>query len=125
MAFEHDGRWYVVDYKSNRLDGADPATLRDGQYGLQEAVYALALLERGEPVVDVHFAMLDADVVLTRTYDQGGVDAVRATVGAAVEAARSGPYVPRPGIVCEDCPVLGLLCAGPDLDHLHGPPDQY
>ena len=115
----------VIDYKSNRVTDSTPTEMRDAGYALQEAVYALALLEHGHEEVEVHFAFLDADEAVMRRFTQADAGDLRARVAAAVAASTTGPYVPRPGVVCEDCPVLGLLCAGPDLDALHAAPDAY
>lgn len=63
LVFRHDGRWYIVDWKSNRLgDGAadyGPAalaeTMRAHRYDLQLAIYAAALkraLALREPALD-------------------------------------------------------------------------
>jgi len=47
LTYVHDGRWYVLDYKSNRLPGYTPALLRvamqHSEYDLQALVYTLAL----------------------------------------------------------------------------------
>jgi len=47
LTYRHDGRWYVLDYKSNRLPGYDADTLdaamRHSEYDLQALVYTLAL----------------------------------------------------------------------------------
>ena len=47
LTYRHAGRWYVVDYKSNRLPGYDPATLQHAmahsEYDLQALIYTLAL----------------------------------------------------------------------------------
>ena len=47
LTYQHDGRWYVLDYKSNRLPRYDEAALQDamhhGEYDLQALVYTLAL----------------------------------------------------------------------------------
>lgn len=47
LVVEHQGRFYVIDYKSNELDAYDPAHLtlamREHDYGLQAVLYALAL----------------------------------------------------------------------------------
>ena len=47
LTYRHDGRWYVLDYKSNRLPGYDAASLRGamahGEYDLQALIYTLAL----------------------------------------------------------------------------------
>ena len=47
LTYIHDGRWYVVDYKTNRLDDYDAAHLdramRHSEYDLQALLYTLAL----------------------------------------------------------------------------------
>ncbi|MCC6714494.1 MAG: PD-(D/E)XK nuclease family protein, partial [Gammaproteobacteria bacterium] len=51
MVFEHDGRWYIVDYKSNWLGPTAehyagqrlPAVMTEELYGLQYLLYTLAL----------------------------------------------------------------------------------
>src|SRR5690606_3573571 len=47
LTYLHDGRWYVLDWKSNRLPGYAPAQLQDAmahnEYHLQALLYTLAL----------------------------------------------------------------------------------
>jgi len=47
LVLQHDGRYWVVDYKSNKLPGYDPATLQDAvlhkRYDVQYVLYTLAL----------------------------------------------------------------------------------
>src|SRR5690606_39043454 len=47
LTYQHDGRWYVLDYKSNRLPGYGPAQLDDAmahsEYQLQALIYTVAL----------------------------------------------------------------------------------
>jgi exodeoxyribonuclease V beta subunit len=47
LVYEHAGRYYVLDYKSNRLPDYAPATLaqsvRENEYDLQYTLYTLAL----------------------------------------------------------------------------------
>ncbi len=116
---------HVIDYKTNRIGEVRPEEIRDADYGLQEAVYALAMLDAGCTVVHVHFAFLDVAEVVTRSFGVGDASPLRERVGAAVAAATAGPYVPRPGDSCRECPVLGLLCAGPDLDGMHAAPEPW
>lgn len=59
LVFRHAGRWYIVDYKSNRLDGYAPEQLaesmRQHRYDLQARIYAAALrraLALREPGLD-------------------------------------------------------------------------
>lgn len=47
LTYLHDGRWYVLDYKSNRLPSYDSAALQramvHSEYDLQALIYTLAL----------------------------------------------------------------------------------
>jgi exodeoxyribonuclease V beta subunit len=47
LTYQHDGRWYVLDYKSNRLPRYDTASLHEAmthsEYDLQALIYTLAL----------------------------------------------------------------------------------
>ena len=47
LTYQHEGRWYVLDYKSNRLPGYGPAQLAaamdHSEYDLQALIYTLAL----------------------------------------------------------------------------------
>jgi len=47
LTYHHDGRWYVLDYKSNRLPGYDDAALAQAmahsEYDLQALIYTVAL----------------------------------------------------------------------------------
>ena len=80
--FEHDGvvlrgrldvlwregdRALVVDYKSNALEGREPAEIIDAEYVLQRLVYALVCLRAGATEVEVAYQFLErpADVVST------------------------------------------------------------
>jgi ATP-dependent exoDNAse (exonuclease V) beta subunit len=117
------GTAHVVDFKTNRLEGRAPVELRDADYGLQEAVYALALLRQGHDRVEVHFAFLDAPAVVSAVYGAADAAALAERVAGTVRAALHGPYVPHPGDACFGCPALDLYCAGPALDAIHAAPD--
>ncbi|WP_058361263.1 exodeoxyribonuclease V subunit beta [Xanthomonas translucens] len=47
LTYQHDGRWYVLDYKSNRLPSYDPDALAramaHSEYALQSLIYTVAL----------------------------------------------------------------------------------
>ena len=47
LVYAHDGRYHVLDYKTNRLPDYEPPTLEramhEGEYTLQAAIYSLAL----------------------------------------------------------------------------------
>ncbi len=110
----------VVDYKTNRVGDRDLAAYHSSEYGLQQAVYALALLDGGAATVTVRYVYLDVGETITTRYGTEDAAALRAQVESAVVGAMNGPYPARPGVQCGECPVLGLLCAGHELPE--GPP---
>ena len=59
LAREPGGRSLVVDYKTDRLDGADPREVVDRAYATQRLVYALAALRAGAEEVEVAHVFLD------------------------------------------------------------------
>ncbi len=59
MAREPGERMLIVDYKSDRLDGADPAAVIGRAYATQRLVYALAGLRAGAAVVEVAYCFLE------------------------------------------------------------------
>ncbi len=132
FAFEHDGvllhgrldvLWrdgasaVVVDYKSNALDGLDPAAVVDAEYRLQRLVYALACLRDGAESVEVVYQFLERpDDVVGASFAAGDVEALESELSEAIGRIRSGSFHPTPSeFACSDCPALGLVCAGPAL----------
>jgi ATP-dependent helicase/nuclease subunit A len=132
FAFEHDGvllhgrldvlwrdgdRALVLDYKSNVLDGAEPADVVETDYRIQRLVYALACLRDGASEVEVAYQFLErpGDVVAA-TFSGDDVPALEAELSEAIARIRAGDFRPTPGEhVCADCPALDLVCAGPRL----------
>ena len=49
----------IVDYKTDRLEGADPAEVVERDYATQRIVYALAALRDGAPRVEVAYCFLE------------------------------------------------------------------
>jgi len=109
----------VLDYKTDRLDGAAPAELA-ARYATQRAVYALAVAEaRGAERVEVAYVFLERpdEPVLTLL---GAQDMERGRRDLAAVIARIGagefPAAPpgrRDWDLCRGCPALGRLCSGP------------
>ncbi len=132
FAFEHDGvllrgrldvlwrqgeRALVVDYKSNALEGADPADIVQAEYRLQRLVYALACLRDGVTEAEIAYQFLERpDDVVTATFSPTDVPELEAELSSAIARIREGVFEPTPSdFVCSDCPALDLLCAGPRL----------
>jgi len=132
FTFEHDGvlirgrldvhwqdgdRGLVVDYKSNALDGREPAEIVDEEYTLQRLVYALVCLRGGAAEVEVTYQFLERpnDVVST-TFTASETHGLEEQLSAAIARIRSGEFRPTPSeFACADCPALDLVCAGPRL----------
>jgi len=90
LTYRHDGRWYVLDYKSNRLPRYDAAALheamRHSEYDLQALIYTLALHRW------LRFRLGDASDGGAYDYgrDFGGIRYVFSR-GIALEAAAGAP----------------------------------
>jgi ATP-dependent exoDNAse (exonuclease V) beta subunit len=117
LAREPAGRMLVVDYKSDRLDGADPGAIVAGQYATQRLVYALAALHAGAEAVEIAYCFLElpgAPVSATFERAQMAELAARlATLGQGV-LERRFEVAPAPyrGL-CAGCPAQGGLCSWP------------
>jgi exodeoxyribonuclease V beta subunit len=79
VVFEHEGRYYVLDYKSNKLPGYAPADLAQGllahRYDVQFSLYLLALhrlLQARLPGYDYATHMGGAVYLFARGIDQDG-----------------------------------------------------
>jgi ATP-dependent helicase/nuclease subunit A len=117
LAREPASRLLVVDYKSDRLLGADPASLVATQYGIQRLIYALAALRSGAEAVEVAYCFLEApEAPVLETYDRSRIGDLEAAL-----AARSRPLLARQFTVsaaphhalCSGCPAEGGLCSWP------------
>jgi ATP-dependent helicase/nuclease subunit A len=109
----------VVDYKTDRLRGGDPAE-RAAHYEIQRSIYALAAAESlGADEVEVAYVFLErADTPARTVLTRADMDAGQARIDAAVEAISRGDFEPAPEPertwdLCRGCPALGRLCSGP------------
>jgi ATP-dependent exoDNAse (exonuclease V) beta subunit len=117
IAREPGGRALVVDYKTDRLDGADPQTLADRAYGTQRLVYALAALRAGAGEVEVVHTFLELPqrpAVATFTREQAPALAAElsALAGGVLRREFAVTDAPQRG-VCDGCPAEGGLCSWP------------
>jgi ATP-dependent helicase/nuclease subunit A len=117
-----DGPPLVVDYKTDRLRGEDPAA-RAGHYEVQRSIYALAAAESlGDTEVEVAYVFLErADAPSRTILTQRDMDAGRSRIEAAVTQISAGDFSPAPEPertwdLCRGCPALGRLCSGPPPD---------
>jgi ATP-dependent helicase/nuclease subunit A len=109
----------VVDYKTDRLRGEDPAA-RAGHYEVQRSIYALAAAESlGVSEVEVAYVFLErADAPVRTILTAADMEAGRARIEAAVAQISAGNFSPAPEPdrtwdLCRGCPALGRLCSGP------------
>jgi ATP-dependent helicase/nuclease subunit A len=129
IAQESPGRTLVLDYKSDRLAGADPGIIVSERYAVQRLIYGLAALKLGTPEVEVVHLFLEApddpvSVQFTaadlRTLEEQLADRVARVGGDRAGEFRvtDGPGEFRvtdgPGRrVCDGCPAQGGLCSYP------------
>jgi len=117
IAREPGGRTLVVDYKTDRLEGADPQSLADSSYSTQRLVYALAALRAGATEVEVVHTFLERPqrpAVARFARDQGpALEAeLAALAGGVVAREFRVTDAPHRG-VCDGCPAEGGLCSWP------------
>jgi ATP-dependent exoDNAse (exonuclease V) beta subunit len=109
----------VVDYKTDRLRGDDPAT-RAAHYEVQRSIYALAAKESlGATEVEVAYVFLErADSPVRTVLTEADMTAGRTRIEASVASISAGNFEPAPQTertwdLCRGCPALGRLCSGP------------
>jgi ATP-dependent helicase/nuclease subunit A len=117
MAGEPGNRTLIVDYKTDRLSGLDPAGVVAHEYATQQLIYALAALRAGAAEVEVVHAFLevpDAPVVATFTAERA--PELEASVNKLTAGLLSHAFpvteAPHRG-VCHGCPAEGGLCSWP------------
>jgi ATP-dependent exoDNAse (exonuclease V) beta subunit len=125
LATEADGTALIVDYKTDRLEGARPADVVDAGYGTQRAVYALAALRAGAPRAEVAYCFLEAPEEPVRT--TFGPEDAPALADRVAELARGVlaeeyPVTERPHRdLCGDCPGRRALCSYDEAMTLRDP----
>ncbi len=109
----------VVDYKTDRLGGTDPAE-RAAKYEVQRSIYALATAQAlGTGSVEVAYVFLErAEQPVLSTLDAAAIEAGRERLATAIERIGAGdfpvaPVEDRNWDLCRGCPALGPLCSGP------------
>lgn len=111
------GRTLIVDWKSDRLAGADPSELVERSYGLQRAAYALAALRDDAREVElVHCFLERPDRPVAATFRQQDADALAQQLSdrAARVLERDFAVAPDPSPrICDGCPGRGTLCSWP------------
>jgi ATP-dependent helicase/nuclease subunit A len=117
LAREPGGRMLIVDYKSDRLEGADPRESTLAHYATQRLIYALAALRAGAAKVEVAHLFLEAPrdpvIGVFTAADAPRLERELASLAAGVLARRFAvAEQPHRGI-CAGCPAEGGLCSWP------------
>ena len=107
----------VVDYKTDRLDGGDPAAMVEREYRAQRLIYALAALRSGAARVEVAHVFLEVpDRPVAATYGRDDVAELERELAARAEGVLGEEFpvteTPRREI-CQGCPAEGGLCSWP------------
>jgi ATP-dependent exoDNAse (exonuclease V) beta subunit len=107
----------VLDYKTNALDGREPAAIVETEYRLQQIVYALACFRAGADEVEVVYQFLEApEDVVSAIFGRAEMESLEAEVASAIARIREGDFRPTPSaFACSGCPALDRVCAGPRL----------
>lgn len=114
FAEEPDGGVLIVDYKSDRLEGRDPAQLVEESYATQRLVYALAALHGGADRVEVAYVSLErpGDPVAT-TYTAAEAPQLEHELLDRARGIVASEFVPTDAPhaeLCADCPGQPALC---------------
>ena len=115
VAYEHDGGVLIVDYKTDRLEGAEPEELVERDYATQRIVYALAALRDGAPRVEVAHCFLERPgEPVTRAFTAADEPALAERLAGLAEGVLEGRYevteAPHREL-CGDCPGRAALCS--------------
>jgi RecB family exonuclease len=116
---EEPGGVLVVDYKTDPLEGADPAPIVAERYATQRLVYALAALRSGAARVDVAYSFLEAPAApVEATFDAGEAGELEAQLLELARGVIDGRFEPTAEPhreLCLTCPGRAALCSwGPD-----------
>jgi len=110
----------VVDYKTDRLAGADP-TERAAHYGVQRSIYALAVAEAiSASKVEVAYVFLERpDEPAVTTLGVAEMATARQGLEEAIAQISRGKFPAaarkeRDWSLCRGCPALRGLCSGPE-----------
>jgi ATP-dependent helicase/nuclease subunit A len=117
IAREPGGHTLVVDYKTDRLEGADPQAVADASYGIQRLVYALAALHAGAQTVEVVHTFLEVPQrPAVAVFEREQAAAMEAELAAVARGVLAREFVVTDSphrAVCAGCPAEGGLCSWP------------
>jgi ATP-dependent exoDNAse (exonuclease V) beta subunit len=107
----------VLDYKTDTLEGRDPAAIIAERYDGQRTVYALAALRSGAERVEVAYSFLERpDEVVSAVFKAADAPALEQRLTERAEGLVRGRFEPSatPGAdLCAGCPGRAALCSWP------------
>ncbi len=117
LAREPGQRMLVVDYKSDRLQGADPSAVVREAYATQRLVYGLAALRAGAEQVEIAHCFLERpQEPAAVTYTSADAPALEAELerltGGVSRREFAVAQIPHRAL-CRGCPAEGGLCSWP------------
>ncbi len=122
-AAEQD-RTLIVDYKSDPLEGREPADLVTEGYELQRLVYALAALRSGAECAEVAYVLLERpDEPVLAEYAAGDAERLERELLGLAQGIVAGHFEPTPEPhreLCAGCPGQPALCSWPPELTLRG-----
>ncbi len=127
LADEGDGRYLVLDYKSDRVAAdEDLEALVEARYGVQRELYALAVLRTGAACVEVvHWFLERASEQVGERFQAAALEQLEARVRARIESVRARPFSvssePHRDL-CLTCPGRGSLCSWSEAETLRPAP---
>jgi ATP-dependent helicase/nuclease subunit A len=126
LLVEHpDGALLVVDYKTDRLEGRDPAEIVS-RYSIQRDLYALAAAARGAMVETAYVFLERPDEPVRQSFDETGLREARERVEGLLGRLAAGRFdvTDRPHkALCADCPARERLCSHGTAAQMRDDPD--
>jgi hypothetical protein len=116
---EEEDRTLIVDYKSDPLDGREPAEVVAEGYEVQRLVYALAALRSGAERAEVAYVLLERpDAPVLSSFAAADADALESELLELARGVVEGAFVPTDephADLCATCPGQPALCTwGPE-----------
>ena len=115
VALEDEGGALIVDYKSDRLEGAEPGEVVERDYATQRIVYALAALRDGAPRVEVAYCFLErpaepVTLAFSAADEPALAERLAGLARGVLEARYEVTETPHRDL-CGDCPGRTALCS--------------
>ncbi len=117
LAREPGERMLIVDYKSDRLERADPAAIVAREYATQRLIYAVAALRAGAAAVEVVYEFLERPhEPVAEGFAAGDLPRLERELGELAGGVLRREFVvsgePHRAL-CNGCPAEGGMCSWP------------